>query len=415
VADADAATAIDPLIAVCDAILRLFPTYDALELFLRTNVGLWLNRITDRTKGLDIVALDVATWSVKEDGGKALPARLADTFKGDADLAALAKSLAINSADFPPLQAEFTGLKSLAGDTTGRQALLPYRLDLKQLCKIAIRIGGWKFLHDQVDFLRNNVAAPLETIKARAAAPSDVIDMSNIARTLATIVAAIQGKAAEMQLTDDDLPWIPDYLLVAQDNLGLAAQSWPAKDKLDAVVADLAMITTKELGALNAKITEMASTIDSLSLPDKLAALQQAIAATANAGQTTDEVASVSDSVKKVLALVDGHSRWQNVKDSFTGMLLAMVSLAEANQAWGRLKRQIDKIIDKPDDLLAAQADLVATLGGSDLVALQRAIITLNSVISNRFFAIDKDLLLAAGGLGKIGGSLKEVLDKLDG
>ncbi len=413
--DTIVAEAVDPMVAVKDAILRLFPSYDALEGFLRANLGLWLNQITDRTLGLDVVAFKLVRWAESTGADKALAARLATTFPSDTGVAALVATLQINTANFPAQQAQFSGLTALAADPIGKQALLPYRLDLKQLCRIAVRIGGWKFLHDQVDYLRNNVGVPLEAIKARPTTPSDLMDVLNIANWLEKIVVAITAKVAEMALKDDDVPWIEDNLLPAKDELALATRGGLAKDKLDPVVTDLSFITTNELAVLNNNIKEMASTIESLSLPDKLAALERAIAGSSNAIQTSEEIGSVNQSVAQVLVLVDGHAKWQYVKDSFAGMLMALGSLGDARNAWGRLNRQINKIDEKPDDLVAAQTELDAALDGEDMSRVQVAIVSLNAVVNTRFFAIDKDLLIAAEALGKIGNSLQTVLEALDG
>jgi hypothetical protein len=411
----DAAIAADPLLAIPDALLRSFSTYDALEAFFRANLGVWLNQVTDRTKGLEMVAFDVMGWAEKRGADRKLVARLAATFPSDSGVAAMVTSLGINIADFPPVQAEFTGLTALAADPVGKQALVPYKLDLKQLCLIAIRIGGWKYLHDQVDFMRNSVVDPLDKIRTGPADPNDLMNVLTIGGTLAKVVSAVTGKVAEMALDDDDVAWIDDNLLPAQDGLTQASSSWPAKDKLAPVVTDLSFITKEELAMLNSNIKTMAVTIDSLNLPAKLDALTVTVTGTPNAAQTATEIASVNASVSTVVGLVIAHDRWQLVKDGFSGMLMALGSHDDARNAWGRIARKIDKIVDKPDDLLATQADLVTALAGTDLPTLQRAIIALNAVINNRFFAIDKDLLIAAGDLGKIGGVLQDVLETLDG
>ena len=413
--DADAATTARPTASVQDTILRLFRDYESLEAFLRANLGEWLNNISHPSKGLIKVAFDVEKWALSQDGGMALVARLAATFPSDTSLAALVTSRSINIADYPPKYAEFTGLTALAADPVGKQALVPYKLDLKQLCLISTRIGGWKYLHDQVDFLRNQVVDPLDKIRTGPADPNDLLNVLTISGTLAKIVSAISAKVAEMALEDDDVAWIEDNLLPAQAGLTQASSNWPAKDKLAPVVTDLSFITKEELAVLNGNIKAMAATIDSLSLPAKLDALTATITDTPNAAQTITEIASVNTSVAGVVGLVIAHDRWQLVKDGFSGMLMALGSLDDARNAWGRIARKIDKIVDKPDDLLAAHADLVKALEGSDLPTLQRAIIALNAVVNNRFFAIDKDLLIAAGDLGKIGSGLQDVLETLDG
>jgi hypothetical protein len=413
--DGDTATADGSIASVLDAIPRLFRDYKTLEAFLRTNLGEWLNNISNADKGLYIVALDLDKWAEKQDGGKRLVARLAATFPDDAGVKAMVTSLGINIADYPPKYAEFAGLTALAADPVGKQALVPYKLDLKQLCLIAIRIGGWKYLHDQVDFMRNSVVDPLDKIRTGPPDPNDLMNVLTIGGTLAKVVSAVTGKVDEMTLDADDVAWIDDNLLPAQEGLTQASGSWPAKDKLAPVVTDLSFITKEELAVLNSNIKTMAATIDSLNLPAKLDALTATIGSTPNAAQTATEIASVNTSVNTVVGLVIAHDRWQLVKDGFSGLLMALGSLDDARNAWGRIARKIEKIVDKPDDLLAAQADLVKALEGTDLPTLQRAIIALNAVVNNRFYAIDKDLLIAAGDLGKIGGGLQDVLETLDG
>jgi hypothetical protein len=413
-------TAVDLYGSVTAAILRLFPTYDRLEDFARGNLGLWLNQITDRSKGLTIVAADIAKWAESRGNDKLLVVRLQQRHPGDAALRDLIAELGLDPAAYPAVAvSDLTGLEAVAADPQTRAILAPYRLDLQQLCLTAIRIGGWKYLHDNVDLLRTLVVAPLSLIIRGPPHPGHRLEVMKLATELAKRTTNITTRAAEMKLRDREIGWVAARLLPAQAQLQAALQAWPGQEQLGQATTALGIVTSSDLSLLNGNIKTVAAMIDALNLPEKLQDLQATIAASmadaAAAAQTNAEIRSMDQRVVQVLDLVDHHDQWQLLKDAFDNFS-TVESVTAARDAWGRVNYMIDAIIEKPDDLMAGRTTMAAALATDDFYdAIQTAIGELNAVISNHFLAIDGDLLNAAGELGKMGTTLSQVLEKFDG
>lgn len=416
-------TTTDLYAPVTDAILRLFlkyepDAYNALADFVRRNLGIWLSGISN-PKGLNNVAADIFTWAESRGNIDLLIARLHQHDPADAVLAVLVTERGLDVSSFAAVQAtDYKALQAVAANPVTRAMLEPYRLDLQQLCLTAVRIGGWKYLHDNVDLLRSLVLAPLTLILKGPPQPSQRLEAQKLSTELAKRTTLITSRIGEMKLKESAIPWLPKRLLPAQTSLQAALQTWPGIDDLAAAVSSLGIVTSSDLSVLNSNIKNVAATIEGLSLPEKLEALQASIAkgiADAKAAeQTNAEIRSMDQQVQQVIDLVDKHDPWQLLKDAFDNYT-TVGSTAEARDSWRRVNSMIDAIIEPPEDLNMVGKSMVDALAADDFFTIQDMIGALNSVISNHFLAIDGDLLKAAEQLGEMGSGLGDVLEKFDG
>ena len=416
--DTAAATTADPLVTVKDAILRLFPTYDALEGFLRTNLGLWLNQITDRTLGLDVVAFKLVRWATSDDGGKALVARLAQCYPTDTTLTDLVAALGIDPAVYPPRQAAFTGLEAAAADPTTRRAFAPYSLDLQHLCDLSIQVRDWKFLHDAVDQIRNGSYNPL---LAHADSSPMAKDKAEEIQWLTNgWVASIVERAGTMNLTANDMIWIERRLKPANDKLAVAAKAWPAKPEYDFVMAMLSVVTSSDLGHLNAMIITKADSIAQLNILGKIALLKVDLAAPGgarDAGASADkDMSAVEDGLTAMLERNAIHDRWQKIKDELAPLRTAPDrNNLIAQMAWEILDPLLAEATDRPPLTDLIRSRITEAFADPQVTNLAESVGKLAGIVDQQFFAVDKDLLVATEALGQIGSGLKKVLDILHG
>ena len=403
---------------ITEAVLRLFPDYDQLADFFRSNLGDWLNRYTDRSKGLEKVAADIAGWAESRGETRRLIVQLHRRHPNDGALQTLLTELALHVDDFPALQAtDFTGLQDAATNPLTQHIISPYKTDLQALSLTAVRIGGWKYLHDNVDLMRSLVTLPLTMIVKGPAQPGHRMEAMKLSTELGKRTTNITGRVREMKLSDRNIPWVAARLLPAQTSLQVALQQWPGMEQLAAAAEALGIVTSSDLTQLNGNIKSAAGNIEVLNIPEKLQSLQAALAdgtADAKAAEQTDaEIRSMNQLVEQVLDLVYLHDEWQLLKDSFDNFA-TVDTVAAARDAWRHVNSKIGAITNKPADLVATHAAMAEAIVTDDFNAILGALANLNAVIANHFLAFDGDLLGASENLGKMGNGLTQVLEKID-
>jgi hypothetical protein len=398
-----------------DAVLRHYLSYDMLEAFLRSNIGLWLNHITDRSVGLDQVAFELLKWAQSNGEDRLLLARLVASHPEDSVLTTLTAQIGIDPAAYPPKLAAFGALESAAADPATRQAFAPYRLDIENLCALAIEIRDWKFLHDGVDQIRNGTYAPL--LAHTDANPMKRDKVEEIQFLTNGWVDSLIGRAAVMDLAAADTTWIDRRLKPANERLATVVPIWPSKPDHDFVMAMLSVVTTSDLAKLNQRIIAKAESIAALHILDKLALLKSKIAASSpDAAAIAADIGAVETGVATVLERNDIHNRWQTIKDELAP-LRAKPERDDivAQMAWEIIEPLLAQAADRPPltDMIAGRID--AAFADPQSVALRESVEKLGGIVDQRFYAVDKDLLDAAEALGQIGSGLQKVLETLDG
>lgn len=407
---------------ITDAIVRLFAGYDSeaydrLADFTRRNLGQQLTVIS-QAQGLKMVAAALFEWADTNFKNELLLVRLQQHDPQDAALLALVTELGLEVTDYSAVQStDLKGLQAVAANPLTRSMFKPYQHDLETLCLTAIRIGGWKFLHDTVDLVRKLVLAPLTLIIKGPVQPGHRLDTRKLSTELAKHATFITDKVSEMGLRASETPWVTKRLLPAQASLTAALEQWPGLENLGAAASSLGIICSSDLSLLNGNIKLVAASIEGLNMPAKLADLQAEIVAgvadAKDAKQTGDEIQSMAEQIMRVIDHVDRHDQWQLVKDSFDNYF-TVSTVAAARDSWAAVNAKIDSIMEIPADLASAHAAMVAALATDDFYAIQDAIGALDAVISTHFLAFDGDLLKAAGELGRMGASLGKVLETLD-
>lgn len=408
-----------------DAIIRLFIKYEpdiyaALADFVQRNLNTRLSYITSNANGLHDVAAALTNNAIKDGYTPLLLVQLHQHDPGDEALRALVTELGIDVRDYPAVQATgLDGLQALAADPLTRSMLQPYFVDLEQLCVMATRIGGWKFLHDTIDYTRTTVLTPLLLVIKGPIQPSHYGEVTKLINALTKNTNLITDRIGEMKLKDSATPWLIKRLLPAKNSLQAALKPWPGEAEMGAAASNLGMLTSSDLSMLNDNIKIIAASIEALSMPEKLKDLQaeiaKGIADKKAAKLITDEIQSMDQQVQHVIALVDRHDPWQKLKDAFDNYLTVKNAVA-ARESWAAVFIRVDAIMDTPADLNDACTKMVAALATDDFdFTMQDAIGVLNASITTHFYAVDGDLLKAAEVLGQTGVSLGKVLEQFHG
>ena len=130
----------------------------------------------------------------------------------------------------------------------------------------------------------------------------------------------------------------------------------------------------------------------------------------------TADIGAVETGVATVLARDAIHGRWQTIKDEMAPLRqFPERDHPIAAMTWEILAPLIAAADDRPPltDLICRRID--AAFADPASVALREAVEKLGGIVDQQFFAVDKDLLVAAETLGQIGSGLQKVLERLDG
>ena len=232
-----------------------------------------------------------------------------------------------------------------------------------------------------------------------------------------SLIDRTAAMTAMATMTSSDRIWIDRRLKPANDRLAAAVPKWPSKPDFDVVMMMLAMVTTSDLAQLNQRITAKAENIAALHIQDKLALLKTAVATSGtDADAIAADIGAVETGVANVLQRDEIHNRWQTIKDE----LAPLRQFPErdhplAAMTWDFLRPMIAEAADRPPltDLICGRID--AAFADPQSTALRESVEKLGGIVDQQFFAVDKDLLIAAEALGQIGSGLQKVLERLDG
>lgn len=402
---------------VSTALSKGFADYGALAEFTETRLGLRLNSITHAGNGLDGAAREIVKRAQADGALAQLVGMLAQQFPDFAPLQALVVALSLDLADFAPVAApQLDGLSDAARDPETRKAFAPYRLDLANLSDLAVEIRDWKFLHDQVDAIRNVVFMPLQSIRAILMAAGPIVKA--LQSNLETGATSIAAKADAMELSEDDRGWIDMRLAPARATLAEAVTKWPAEPEYDYVMEMLSIVTSSDLTSLNVAIKSKAENITALRIGEKLALLRTAVTTNANSAQTAQvdkDIQAVESGVAELLACNIVHNRWQRIKDELAPLVKAPDRTAiRAQMAWKVVDPMLARCDDRPTGLDELRATINSAFADPAATGLADALGKLDGMVAQQFFATDKNLLVAAEALGGIGAALKQVLELLD-
>lgn len=405
---------------VSNVIRAGFADYPQLANFTTMKLDLKLADLTAPV-GLEEAAGKIIEWASENGAIERLLSMLRLWFPDSEPLQQLIQALGIRIEDFAAVApGKLAGMEAVAANPATRSAIVRYRPEIAKLCGLAIRLGGLKYLHDKVDGLRNQVYVPLEAIRARMPAPDaeDLIDQYQ--RNMAAYARDIEAKVEEVKIPEDDLPWIEERLLPAQQKLLFASQNWPAEPEINAVVTWLNGVTGPNLSELNGMIKATASGIGELGFHDKMLQMKADVGVALVAH---DVVAALGDDVDRVdagitilLGRVAEHSRWQNIKDQLGDLIMSRGRpIDESRFSWDILEKRLGKVEKPPEKLPAARSEVVAAFAAADQRQLKNAVNVLRTIIDERFYSIDKELLADATYVSQLGDGLQQVLETLDG
>lgn len=395
-----------------------FASYDDLEDFAANRIGLRLNNVTVASAGMVTAARAAIKWAQSEGALAQLLAMLAQKFPDFAPLQALVAEVGIDVVAFAAKELpRLPGLNDAARDPATRKAFAPYRFDIENLCRLAIEVRDWKYLHDKVDAIRNNVYNPLLAVRPMLAMAGPIV--KSLQPNLDRDGGDIAAKVDSMALAEDDRTWIDVRLLPARDLLQTAVGHWPAEAEYTYIMELLSIVTSSDLSGLNTMIKSTAASITALKINEKLALLKADVTAIIGEGGRASDVASDIANVEAAVAtLLDRntiHNRWQRIKDELEPLGTAPDRASmRARMSWQIIDPLLGKCEDRPPDVDPLRARITAIFADPQATDLAEAIGKLDGIVAQQFYAVDKNLLDAAEALGQIGGGLKKVLDILD-
>lgn len=412
---------------------ELFSSFNSLVVFVVLKMNIRLNvYVTDNGQGMQEIVHRMIEKFEELSLVEPLIVQIWLKKPSEDRLKQLAADLNIPLQETPPIPpGELAGLGAAVGGSATRAALIPYRKDIRNLCVNIAGLGAMKYLHDKVDHLRRTVLMQLPSVLARPEAP-DTRDQLRALRTqLDVLVSDIRSKVAQAKLTDQDVPWIEESLLPAQDLMQKAAAGWPLPPPLVAARGFLEHVTGAKLSNINGQIKGRAQALAALNFPDRMAALQAEVAPQLDSeddrAELAKDLARVIAAITNLADLVDEHDRWQRIKD-YSRLLDAMMTrpVAESIYSWPTLDKLLGQVSTNalyppPDGLVQGWRAVAAVFADPALDHAQPsrplgdAVYTLSSFINDQFYVVDKNLLNECDFTAQIGDGLQKVMEKLDG
>jgi hypothetical protein len=324
----------------------------------------------------------------------------------------------------PPEDLKLGGLQSIASAGATRALVRVYGADIRRTSECANVVGDLKRLHDLVDQLRRSVYAPLRSVVQRLPAPDAFRDVAQQRGVFLGLRGRIAATAGPPSFRAGEFPWVDEQLAYVADDLTQALEE-QRHDLVADAGENLRQVVEVELTSLDSRIAEATRQLDLAALIARLQALRQDVA---ESGVEPSRVEALDRDIEtlaqievRVIALIELHHDWQRV-DSYLNAFESALnqSMEMIATSWRLLSRRLAKVCpaDGPETvpgLTGAVAGVDEAVREKDTTRLWIRFPELATRLRDRFFAIDRDLLDECERIRRVGVSLGEVVEKLDG
>jgi hypothetical protein len=316
------------------------------------------------------------------------------------------------------------GLQSIASAGATRALVMVYGADIRRTSECANIVGDLKRLHDLVDQLRRSVYAPLRSVVQRLPAPDAFRDVAQQRGVFLGLRGRIAATAGPPSFRAGEFPWVDEQLAYVADDLTQALE-----EQRHELVADagenLRQVVEVELTSLDSRIAEATRQLDLGALISRLQGLRQDLAESGADPARVDaldrDIGTFAQIEVRVIALIELHHDWQRV-DSYLNAFESALnqSMDLIATTWRLLSRRLAKVCpaDGPETvpgLALAVTGVDEAIREKDTTRLWIRFPELATRLRDRFFAIDRDLLEECERIRRVGISLGEVVEKLDG
>jgi tetratricopeptide (TPR) repeat protein len=317
----------------------------------------------------------------------------------------------------------FRALRELLRDPEVNLVLQEFRADLKGADRRIHKVGDYKDIHDRLHELQLRCYSPI--LSARRAFPQEETkaQLELDTRTLNRLIRQLQAIALRPALEANDFSWIEDNLETARLALNEAiAESSSAK--LEAAIAKLTQVMQLQPTLINSFLL---SSVYELDLPTLHSKLQQVSVNLQALGADDNQLEWFNKGVTQLNVLhtelkaqMSNHRAWQAVDNNFRLVEAALVRpIEELEASWQILQRKIAVVCEAVDDEWAEEIRDISELLNQAILARKYSSIPLffnklQTLASDRFFNVDKDMKQLCEKLRPIGSELDAVLKGME-
>ena len=316
-----------------------------------------------------------------------------------------------------------TGLRALREllDPRLGDALAGFRASFEGADRRLQRVAAYKALHDRLHDLQFRCFAPISRLVSTFPQPETTTQLRLETRTLQSELRKIREIAGGPSLTGDDLSWIEDNLALAETFL-LAAAAETSVSRLQQAIALLRDVVQVQPPSVNKLLIDAVRALDLGQLVNSLSSITAHLATLDVDSELPAWVERAGRELQVLhsglLQQIESHRLWQRVDDR---MRLFESTIAQSGgdvqPVWALVESAVQRAVTGNEPWAAELRDhagLVAeavTAGAG--ASLPLYFLRFQTLASDRFYLVDKDLKQLCDRLTPVGKDLDAIVERM--